>query len=106
MNSNKGRHNTCTVSSSLVGGEGRDLSSRHGLQFCEDSINPLVLLPIGIHRLATTAQRQGEHQHSVGGGVHRLDQIGEEGGELLSSPASGRTPELAQIDGQLVHEFP
>lgn len=44
------------------GGEGRDLSSRHGLQFREDSINPLVLLPIGIHRLATTAQRQGEHQ--------------------------------------------
>ena len=37
------------------GCEGRDLPSRHGFQFREDPLNPLVFLPVGIHRLAATA---------------------------------------------------
>jgi hypothetical protein len=67
------------------GGEGCDLPARHRLQLGKDPIDPLILFGRGLHSLAALPQRQGEHQHRLGGGVHSLDQIGEERGELPSS---------------------
>ena len=86
------------------GGEGRDLPSRDRLQLSEDPIDPLVLLPISIHGLAALAQGQGEHQHRLGGGAHRLDQVGEEGSELLSGLAGSGTLDLAQVDRKLIDQ--
>ena len=86
------------------GREGRDLPARDRLQLSEDPIDPLVFLPIGIHRLAALAQGQGEHQHRLGGGVHRLDQVGEEGSELLSRLAGSRALDLAQVDRELIDQ--
>ena len=43
-------------------------------------------------------------QCSIGGRVHCLDQVGEEGGELLGGLANGSPLELAQVNGELIHE--
>ena len=62
----------------------------------------LVLLAVGVGRAAVLADRQRVDQRRARRSLHRLEQRGEEGGQLVAG--AGLALHLAQVDRQLVEQ--
>ena len=76
-------------------------AGRHALGLVHLPRHELVFRGVGVQPEAPLSDGQGEHQGRARAALHRLEQRGEEGGELLRlRPAL----DLAQVDGQLVQQ--
>ena len=80
----------------------RRLACGHALGFRHAIGDELVLFVVGVARAAILADRQGIDQGGARSALNRLEQRGQEGGQLIAG--AGKVAYLAQINGQFVQQ--
>jgi hypothetical protein len=94
---------TLGVSSSSVGFSGCGASRGHAFRFGHGGGGALVLLFICVAGFVVLADRERVDERDLRGGCHGLEQVVDEGGELLGGIRK-RALHLAEIDGDLVKQ--
>ena len=84
------------------GVEQRGLARGDALRLRHAVADKAVLLAVGVGRAAVLADRQGVDQRRARRSLHRLEQRGEKGGQLVAG--AGQALHLAQVDRQLVEQ--
>ena len=102
MDSNSRRRSTWTVSSSSVGFRQGRLTCGDALRLRHAVGDELVLFAVGVGRPAILADRQGVDQGCGGCTLHRLEQRGEKGGQLIAGTL--KAAHLAQVDRQFIEQ--